>query len=698
MNKLLEDKRQELISNSKHADNYAPENQFRGKNRYERRLHSRVANSVREMNSIDMNKFFQNNILDVDVKVRGETNDYIVRISFGEVLDQIHKQLAANNDVLNLRCVIRALVSSFNGENVYVRCSCPDFCLVGDTEIKLLNGQILPIKDIFNKFENNEELWVYSSDEKGDFKPGKVSNVWISGYANDFIKVTLDNDREIITTPNHRYMLRNGDYCEAQNLQVGTSLMPMYFSYQNGYENYKKNSDVGVTRFFSVYKEVANECLKDEIEVAKKRSGEDNVAIHHVDFNKLNNYPSNLSPMGKLEHWNYHAVHNVESGNFDRWREAGKTYWSKQESKDTQAEVMRHVIHEWWQNMSPEEYEYNCRRISEQNNRAEVRKKRSDSLKSVWENYTEDEYNKRCKINKESNRKAKEKISCKVKKYWENLSEEEYNSRCENNRHSSKTGWENHKEEIIKGRFLKVFQRIIDSGEEITEENYQKYKYTPSPVWSNYFKSFEECKAFFGLNHSVKSIETIHSDVAVPVYDMQVDKYENFLVGAGVLLHNCYRQAYYLSVHDIIVGDKETRPSNITNPNDTKGRGCKHILLVLSNNSWLTKVASVIFNYIRYMEQHYPNMYADVIYPAIYQREYTGDVQLQLQPPEQKPEEGQPDISVSADKDLLNVANKWARTKTQFQKGNEYRFQKQNRPMKRQIDFDNLISDSENAG
>ena len=46
MNKLLEDKRQELISNSKHADNYAPENQFRGKNRYERRLHSRVANSV----------------------------------------------------------------------------------------------------------------------------------------------------------------------------------------------------------------------------------------------------------------------------------------------------------------------------------------------------------------------------------------------------------------------------------------------------------------------------------------------------------------------------------------------------------------------------------------------------------------------------------------------------------------------------
>ena len=149
-------------------------------------------------------------------------------------------------------------------------------------------------------------------------------------------------------------------------------------------------------------------------------------------------------------------------------------------------------------------------------------------------------------------------------------------------------------------------------------------------------------------------------------------------------------------MHDVIVGEKETRPSDITNPYDTKGRGCKHILLVLSNNSWLTKVASVIFNYINYMEKHYQNLYADIIYPAIYQTEYEGDVQLQIQEPEPEEEpEPEPDVSVKADKDLLDISNKWAKTKNQFQKGNEYRFQKQDRPMKRQIDFDNLISDSE---
>ena len=95
------------------------------------------------------------------------------------------------------------------------------------------------------------------------------------------------------------------------------------------------------------------------------------------------------------------------------------------------------------------------------------------------------------------------------------------------------------------------------------------------------------------------------------------------------------------------------------------------------------------------MEKHYQNLYADIIYPAIYQTEYTDDVQLQIQEPEsEEPEEEQPDISVKADNDLLDISNKWARTKNQFQKGNEYRFQKQNRPMKQQIDFDNLISDS----
>ena len=33
------------------------------------------------------------------------------------------------------------------------------------------------------------------------------------------------------------------------------------------------------------------------------------------------------------------------------------------------------------------------------------------------------------------------------------------------------------------------------------------------------------------------------------------------------------------------VGDPQTIPSDITNPNDTLGSACKHVLLVLSNTN-----------------------------------------------------------------------------------------------------------------
>ena len=70
------------------------------------------------------------------------------------------------------------------------------------------------------------------------------------------------------------------------------------------------------------------------------------------------------------------------------------------------------------------------------------------------------------------------------------------------------------------------------------------------------------------------------------------------------------------------VVDPQSIPANITNPKDSLGSSCKHTLLVLSNNSWLMKVASVINNYVKYMEKNYQKAYADIIYPAIYEKPY----------------------------------------------------------------------------
>lgn len=126
MNKLLEDSRSQLLTRSKSGANYAPSNQYKGKNRYERRVHSKVSKSVKEFNSIDMNKLFKDDILDVNIQVQGETDNYIVTFKMSGVMANLQKELDPKQPI-NFRQVTRALVRAFNSEDVYVRCSCPDW-------------------------------------------------------------------------------------------------------------------------------------------------------------------------------------------------------------------------------------------------------------------------------------------------------------------------------------------------------------------------------------------------------------------------------------------------------------------------------------------------------------------------------------------------------------------------------------------
>jgi len=128
-----------------------------------------------------------------------------------------------------------------------------------------------------------------------------------------------------------------------------------------------------------------------------------------------------------------------------------------------------------------------------------------------------------------------------------------------------------------------------------------------------------------------------------------------------------YRQAYWATVNGTNAGPAETRPSDETNPDDTKGAGCKHINMVLSNRSWLMKVASVITNYIRYMKEHYEKLYADVMYPAIFDREYVEPVQQDFN----NEINGLASDELMSDEDTIDTSNKWAKTKTQFKPGNQ---------------------------
>lgn len=60
-----------------------------------------------------------------------------------------------------------------------------------------------------------------------------------------------------------------------------------------------------------------------------------------------------------------------------------------------------------------------------------------------------------------------------------------------------------------------------------------------------------------------------------------------------------YRMKYWASRNKYVYGKRELRPADITNPNDDKGSVCKHLLSVLSNKNWMTKVATVVNDWLQ---------------------------------------------------------------------------------------------------
>ena len=146
-----------------------------------------------------------------------------------------------------------------------------------------------------------------------------------------------------------------------------------------------------------------------------------------------------------------------------------------------------------------------------------------------------------------------------------------------------------------------------------------------------------------------------------------------------------YRHAYWSTIKNINSGVPEKRPSAITNPKNNLGPGCKHIMLVLANNSWLTRVARVIYNYILYMNRTQQKLYADIIYPAIYGEKYQGPVQIGMLDKQEL--DNTLDDNTTDD---IDQANKEGRQRGIFKPGNKYRFKPDERPGKMQVSLDDV--------
>ena len=92
----------------------------KGKQRFYRRLFSTISYPNQALAGINIDKWIKTDILDAKISVKGETDHYAVDISFWGAWNSYAGELTAYN-------VKQAITRAFRTEDVYIRCSCPDF-------------------------------------------------------------------------------------------------------------------------------------------------------------------------------------------------------------------------------------------------------------------------------------------------------------------------------------------------------------------------------------------------------------------------------------------------------------------------------------------------------------------------------------------------------------------------------------------
>ncbi|MBD2345652.1 RtcB family protein [Anabaena subtropica] len=169
-------------------------------------------------------------------------------------------------------------------------------CFVGDTLVPLVDGQCYRIQDLA---EQGNEFIIYTCTPTGKIVAAQA-NAKLTRKNAPLVKVILDNDEEIICTPDHQFMLRDGTYKKAELLQPETSLMPFYSRIDK--DGYTLISQPYSSRWHKAHWIVARSGLLGKI---PRFEGQITV-IHHRNFQTSDNRPENLEFMGNNEHSAYH--------------------------------------------------------------------------------------------------------------------------------------------------------------------------------------------------------------------------------------------------------------------------------------------------------------------------------------------------------------------------------------------------------
>jgi DNA gyrase subunit A len=391
-------------------------------------------------------------------------------------------------------------------------------CFTKDTKVQLTDGRNLTFGELVEEYKNGKKNYTYTINKLGRIAVAEIQHPRLTKKGAELVAVTLDNGVEVRCTPDHRFMLKDGTYKEAQNLLSKDSLMPLYQKLST------KEDRLNREGYALLYQPKTDEWvpahhLADNYNLTIKKYALSRGRVrHHVDFNKLNNNPDNIQRVSWDEHWKIHyeqASNQHKNPEYRKKIAAGRrAFWSKAENKIGHSERLSKRNSENWKNT---EYREQMRSFSSRVNkeyvvahpekRAEFSARLTSTLKRLWQDpeYQAAMHERIIKGNK--------------------------------NHTTNKTG---------KLKFLNICKKAIQGSKILTKDAYEEarkvvYSYGAAPLWetalNKYFAGKPDLvRQEISKNHKVIKVEKLKEKEEV--YDLTIEDTHNFALAAGVFVHN----------------------------------------------------------------------------------------------------------------------------------------------------------------
>ncbi|WP_371265407.1 LAGLIDADG family homing endonuclease [Pleurocapsa sp. PCC 7319] len=437
---------------------------------------------------------------------------------------------------------------------------------MGETEITLVDGRSLSFQELVTEQEEGKQNFCYTIRHDGKIGIEKIINARVTKKNAEVIKLTLDNGESITCTPDHRFMLRDGSYKAAAFLTPDDSLMPLYRKTSNINE-----PGITVDGYEMVWDNRSDSWLFTHIlaDWYNRWQGiyvkEDGEHCHHLDFNKLNNNPTNLKRLPKEEHLALHrrhiskTLHRPEAIKKCRQIKQTDKFRSMMSQRMKQPETVKILSEQAQAQWQDEEYKAymtaKWREFYETNE--EYRQQNKERLNKAQREDWGEESNRIAQAERvhnyfANNPDAREELSSIAKKQWQD--EKLLAWRKEKTKQQWTPEFRDKRRQALNKTYyrktLAALKQIEIEQGNLDLESYYQYRLSTKDKSLLKFDTFvnryfdgdknKACETVANYNHRVVKIESVaeKSDV----YDIEVPHTHNFALASGVFVHNSAKQ------------------------------------------------------------------------------------------------------------------------------------------------------------